>query len=289
MPAVSEVFPCFQNMSGPTEIVGTCRRAVITGLSMKPEWSELSDKLTFLKYARITDKETQEEKYVVYAHSPLALRQAAWKKLFAGAEAVEKLSEFEDCERYCRLKRKGLLKSLGDPLRKDVVREKTRENTLEKNEKQSKKRKASAVKQTSLEKKSKFCDDDKAKYTETLAWVKDWPEDFKFDYAALMTKLGEKSVDWRRARDYHSKTRVDWDELRRSGIDQVLMMVDDINEEPNHQIVARAREKMTLREWNTAFAGVRMIVQAVLEPVDLTVRTPAQKADGEQFYLLSHE
>ena len=60
----------------PPEIVGTWRRAVITGLSRKPEWSELSDKLTFLKYAKITNNETEEEKYVVYAHSPLALRQA---------------------------------------------------------------------------------------------------------------------------------------------------------------------------------------------------------------------
>jgi len=121
----------------PTEIVGTWRRAVITGLSRKPEWSELSDKLTFLKYARITDKETQEEKYVVYAHAHPPLREAAWKKLFPGAEAVEKVSEFEDCPMYRELKRQGLLKSLGEPLRKDVVREKTRE----KNEKINKKRK----------------------------------------------------------------------------------------------------------------------------------------------------
>ena len=128
-------------MSGPTEIVGTCRRAVITGLSRKPEWSELSDKLTFLKYARITDEDTQEEKYVVYAHAHPPLREAAWKKLFPGAEAVEKVSEFEDCEMYRAFKRQGLLKTLGTPLRKDAVREKTREKPREKNEKINKKRK----------------------------------------------------------------------------------------------------------------------------------------------------
>jgi hypothetical protein len=54
------------------------------------------------------------------------------------------------------------------------------------------------------------------------------------------------------------------------------MMVDDVNEVPNHQIIARAREKMTLRGWNTVFARARMTVQAAIAPCDLTVRTPEQ-------------
>jgi hypothetical protein len=129
-------------MSGPTEIVGTCRRAVITGLSRKPEWSEVCGKLTFLKYAGITDKETQQQKYVVYAHAHPPLREAAWMKLFAGAETAEKVSEFEECEMYRDFERDGLLKTLGKPLRKDVVREKIREKNEKKNNTINKKRKA---------------------------------------------------------------------------------------------------------------------------------------------------
>ena len=124
-------------MSVPTQIVGTCRRAVITGLSRKPEWSELSDKLTFLKYAKITNNETEEEKYVVYAHSPLALRQAAWMKLFPGAETVQKVGEFEECEMYLDFERDGLLKTLGEPLRKDAVRDKKRKARDEKSDEKS--------------------------------------------------------------------------------------------------------------------------------------------------------
>ena len=67
-------------MSGMIELVGgdaggTCRRAVITGLSRAPEWSELCDKLTFLRYMKV--KATEEKTYVVYAHAhpPLRARQ----------------------------------------------------------------------------------------------------------------------------------------------------------------------------------------------------------------------
>jgi len=82
-------------MSGPTKLVGTCRRAVITRVRSKPEWSQLRDKLTFLKYGVTTSDEGKY--YVVYAHAPEPLRNAAWKKLFPDAQGVWKVTQFEDC------------------------------------------------------------------------------------------------------------------------------------------------------------------------------------------------
>ena len=129
-------------MSGPTQIVGTCRRVVLLGVPLKPEWSELRGKLTFLKYAKATCKETQEQSYAVYAYAEQKLRRVAWMKLFPGASAVWQVSDFEECELYRAFKRQGLLMTFGTPLRKDAVREKTREKPREKNEKINKKRKA---------------------------------------------------------------------------------------------------------------------------------------------------
>jgi hypothetical protein len=75
----------------------------------------------------------------VYAYAEQKLRRVAWMKLFPGATAVWKVSEFEECELYRAFKRHGLLKTLGDPLRKDVVREKSREKNEKINEKANEK------------------------------------------------------------------------------------------------------------------------------------------------------
>jgi hypothetical protein len=253
-------------MSGPTEIVGTCRRVVITGLSSKPEWSESDDKLTFLKYYEQTNKTTQEKEYVVFAHAHPPLRKAAWMKLFPGAESVEKISEFEDCELYCRAQRSGRLKTLGKPLRKDAVREKKEQDNLHRKRKLEEAKKqaeeAEKAEEQRLEKRLKIKADDEAKYVEYLAWVKDWPEDTEFECAALMTKLFEESVDWRSERD-----RLEYLALR--GISELVMLVDNVNEEPNHQILARAKRAQTLSWWNKCFAGARMTVQDALPPTDL--------------------
>jgi len=93
---------------------------VITKVRSKPEWSQLRDKLTFLKYGVTTSDEGTY--YVVYAHAPEPLRNAAWQKLFPDAQGVWKVTQFEDCPFYGQFKAKGLLKTLGEPLRKDVVR-----------------------------------------------------------------------------------------------------------------------------------------------------------------------
>jgi hypothetical protein len=126
-------------MSGPTEVVGSCLRVVLLGVPLKPEWSELRGKLTFLKYATAACHETHEKSYTVYAYAQQKLRRVAWMKLFPGTSAVWQVSEFEECEMYREFKRNGLLKTLGTPLRKDEVRENTREKTREKNEKINKK------------------------------------------------------------------------------------------------------------------------------------------------------
>jgi hypothetical protein len=84
----------------------------------EPVWSEMSGELKFLKYAEATCPTTQKRGFEVYAYAEPALREAAWKKLFPGANVL-KVSEFEECERYCQLKHKGRLKTLGEPLRKD--------------------------------------------------------------------------------------------------------------------------------------------------------------------------
>jgi hypothetical protein len=110
-------------MSGPTAVVGSCRRVVLLGVPLKPEWSELCGKLTFLKYATAACRETHEKSYAVYAYAEQKLREVAWKKLFPGVETIKKVSEFEECERYDRFQAAGQLRTLGVPLRKDVVRE----------------------------------------------------------------------------------------------------------------------------------------------------------------------
>jgi hypothetical protein len=98
------------------------RRAVITGVSCAPEWSDLSSKLKFLRYAETWCDATQKGVFVVYAYAQgCGQREAAWKKLFPGAQTVKNVSEFEQCERYCLLKRNGVLKTLGDPPPKEAV------------------------------------------------------------------------------------------------------------------------------------------------------------------------
>jgi hypothetical protein len=129
-------------MSRPTAIVGTCRRVVLTGVPREPVWSELSGKLTFLRYAEATCEVTQKRGFVVYAYAEQKQREVGWKKLF-DAETAKKVGEFEECERYRRLKAEGRLKTLGKPLCKDVVREKDAKNeNIENIEKIDKKRKA---------------------------------------------------------------------------------------------------------------------------------------------------
>jgi hypothetical protein len=105
-----------------------------------------------------------------------------------------------------------------------------------------------------------------------------------------MTKPGSQSVDWRRVKKKDSNTLNCWKQVRRSGIDQLRMMVDNVNaglgHQISHQTVARAHKPMTLSEWNTVFACANMTVYGVMEPADLTVTTPTMKADGEQFFVL---
>ena len=96
------------------------RKAVITGMPCKPEWSELRYKIRVLKYAELTCPTTQKRDFVVYAYAEPGMRKKGRTKLFAVNEIV-KVSEFEDCDSYCLLKAKGLLKTLGEPLCKDVV------------------------------------------------------------------------------------------------------------------------------------------------------------------------
>ncbi len=259
------VFMCVKTMSGPTEIVGTFRRAVITGLSRMPEWSELDTKLTFVRFCRKTDKTTQEKKYVVFAHAHPPLRKAAWMKLFLGAKTIEKVSEFEECELYCRAKERGLLGTLGKPLRKDVVRidEQTKQNNVDR-KRQHEEAEQQAEKQAEeqrLDKRQKIKADDEAKYANALTWV-DWPEDREFECASLMTKLFEKSVDWR--------FEPEWLQfLALMDISELVMLVDNVNEEPNHQILARAKRPQTLSWWNKCFENARMTVQDALPPTDL--------------------
>lgn len=110
-------------MSGQTKIVGTHRRVVLTGVTREPAWSELSGKkLTYLRYAKATSGT-----FVVYAYGE-KLRESAWKKLFAGAETVTPVTDFDDCERYRRLRDEGRLKTFGEPTSKDVAREEIKSN-----------------------------------------------------------------------------------------------------------------------------------------------------------------
>lgn len=67
---------------------------------------------------------TKKRVFVVYAYAEgCGQREDTWKRLFAGAETVESISDFDECERYHRLKRDGKLKTLGKPIRKDANRE----------------------------------------------------------------------------------------------------------------------------------------------------------------------
>ena len=96
------------------------RKALITGLPCKPRWSELSDKIRFLSYIGETDMTTQKQHFRAYAYADgSGMRLTGWQQLFPGAEIL-RVSEFEDCERYCSLKAKGRLSTVGEPLRKDL-------------------------------------------------------------------------------------------------------------------------------------------------------------------------
>ncbi len=252
-------------MSDETKIVGTHRRVVLTGVTREPVWSELSGKkLTFLRYAEATSGT-----FVVYAYGE-KLRESAWKKLFAGAETVRPITEFDDCEHYRRLRDEGRLKTLGEPTSKDVAREENAKNAMKKRKLQeAEKHREKAEKQREkaeqqrLEKRQKIKADDKAKYVEYLAWVKEWPADKEFECASLMTKLFEKSVDWRLVQE----DRLEY--LALMGVSELVMLVDNVNEEPNHQILARAKRARTLSWWNSCFASTRMTVQDALPPTDL--------------------
>jgi len=114
-------------MSNPTNFLGSCRRAVI-GLPRKPEWSEFSGKLTFLRYSVAAVNETQEQHYVLFCYAEQKLREVAWRKLFPDATGVWKVTEFEDCKLYRDLVRLGGLKTLGEPLRKDLMQMKHETN-----------------------------------------------------------------------------------------------------------------------------------------------------------------
>jgi len=101
------------------------RKAVITGVSREPAWSVLSKQLRCVEYATV--EATQERGFVVYAYAlGSGQRAAGFKELFPGAETVQKVSDFEECEMYRDFERDGLLKTLGEPLRKDAVRDKKR-------------------------------------------------------------------------------------------------------------------------------------------------------------------
>jgi len=91
---------------------------------------------------------------------------------------------------------------------------------------------------------------------------------------SLRTKPGTQSVDWRRANNKDSHEYKCWKKVRRSGIDQLRMLVMD---NADHEIVARARKPMTPAEWNPVFAFANMQAVYELEPVDLTV-TPGPRA-----------
>ena len=112
-----EYFSVFKNMSRPPTNVGSFKRCVLTGVRREPAWSELSGQLQFLKYAEETSGT-----FVVYAYGN-KIRESAWKNLFGGAETVTPITDFGDCERYCRLRDEGRLKTLGEPIRKDVSRD----------------------------------------------------------------------------------------------------------------------------------------------------------------------
>jgi hypothetical protein len=115
---------------------GAFRRAVITGVTHEPVWADLSQKLVFLRYADTRCEATQKRVFVVYAYAEgCGQREDAWKRLFAGAETVESIPDFDECERYCQLKRDGALKTLGIPIRKDARKEKSEQSVDERQRK----------------------------------------------------------------------------------------------------------------------------------------------------------
>jgi hypothetical protein len=101
--------------------------------------------------------------------------------------------------------------------------------------------------------------------------------DKRFAHAVLITKPGSQSVDWRRATNKDSHEYRYWKKVRRSGINQLRMLVGDNGD---HDIVARAHKPMTRAKWNTVFACVNMQVLYETWPVDLTVTPhPQDKPD----------
>jgi hypothetical protein len=116
----------------------------------------------------------------------------------------------------------------------------------------------------------------------------------KFTHVVLMTKPGEKCVDWQnygptglyeRCRNNTWKKVVEW------GIDQVVMMVDKTGR--NHQVTARSEVPMTVDEWNDVFDCAKMTVCDVftcLPSVDLIepIRN-AQDVDADFFWLLTDD
>jgi hypothetical protein len=70
-----------------------------------------------------------------------------------------------------------------------------------------------------------------------------------------------------------------------------VMLVDNVNEEPNHQILARAKRPQTLSWWNKCFASARMTVQNALPPTDLEAfyHDQSQKFPEDEYFLLEWE
>jgi hypothetical protein len=115
-------------------------------------------------------------------------------------------------------------------------------------------------------------------------------ENEKFTHVELMTKPGEKSVDWR---NYGHEGRYErarnntWKKVVKCGIDQVVMMVD--RTERNHQVTARSQVPMTLGEWNHVFDCAKMTVCDVftcLPSADLIEPIRNAKEDDVEFFWL---
>jgi hypothetical protein len=109
--------------------------------------------------------------------------------------------------------------------------------------------------------------------------VKAWSVDRKFTHAILCPTRGMQSMDWRRATDKESHEYECWKKVRRSGINQLQMLVGDNGD---HHIVACAHKPMTPAEWNTLFACANLQAVYEIEPVDLTVTPrPWQDTPGK--------
>jgi hypothetical protein len=119
-------------------------------------------------------------------------------------------------------------------------------------------------------------------------------ENVKFTHVELMTKPGEKSVDWR---NYGHKGRYErarnntWKKVVKCGIDQVVMMVD--KNRRNHQVLARSHVPMTWGEWNNVFDCAKMSVRDVITCLPLAdLREPIRNAkedDVKLFWLHTDE